>query len=260
MLAQVLRLLPIAAAAAFALPASAGEVTLSGITGVWQNAFGGGNPPPASGTVTGLGTSQVRWGDPSGQPNKSGYNFGAVAGPLIYNLPPNTPIFSLGSFEHLNFPIDSGTSITGIQLKVTANVSIDGNDQGNKNFLFDFTHNETPNGADPCANGGDNGDPPNQNGCADSVKLAYNTDSEVFVVDGEEYTLNVFGFSMNSDGTNPFTEWWTAENKQNTAYLVANITLKDQVGPPAEIPEPSTFALAGLAVFGLAAARRRKAR
>ena len=253
MLAKVLRLLPIAAAAALALPASAGEVTLSNIKGDWSNALPAANATYFNGNTA---TPQVRWGIGA---NQSGYNFSAVAGPLEYTLPPNTPTFALGTFQHLNFPIQAGSSITSVKLQVTTNVNIDGNDLGDKNFFFDFTHNETDNGADPCANGGPNGNPPNQHGCADSVKVAYNTQSDVFEVDGEEYTLNVFGFSLSPDGSNPFTEWWTAETLLNSAYLVANITLKDQVGPPSEIPEPSTFALAGLAVLGLAAARRRKA-
>lgn len=254
MLAQVLRLLPIAAAAALSLSASAGTVTLSNITGAWSDAI-----PAANASYSGSDTAnpQVRWGIGA---NQSGYNFSAVAGPLAYNLPPNTPTFALGTFQHLNFPIQAGSSITDVKLKVTTNVNIDGNDLGNKNFFFDFKHNETDNGANPCADGGANGSPPNQNGCADSVKVAYNTQSDVFMVGDDEYTLNVFGFSLNANGSNPFTEWWTAEGLLNSAFLVANITLKDQVGPPNEVPEPSTLALAGLAVLGLAAARRRKAR
>jgi hypothetical protein len=248
MIKNLARLLPIAAAAALALPALAGQVTLSNIRGTWSDAIPAANATYFNGNSA---NPQVRWG--TGGP-QSGYNFGAVAGPLVYNLPPNTPIFSLGTFEHLNFPINAGTSITSVKLKVTANVDIDGNDQGDKDFFFDFTHNETPNGANPCANPAG----PNENGCADSVKVAYNNQSDVFEIDGDEYTLNVFGFKKTVDG-NPFTEWWTAEGKKNSAFLAANITLVEDVGPPDEIPEPGTLALAGLAMMGLAAARRRKA-
>lgn len=254
MFARVLHLLPVAAAAALSLSASAGTVTLSNITGAWSDAI-----PAANAGYSGSDTAnpQVRWGIGA---NQSGYNFSAVAGPLAYNLPPNTPTFALGTFQHLNFPIQAGSSITDVKLTVTTDVKVGMAAAVSKSFVFDFKHNETDNGANPCADGGANGSNPNQNGCADSVKVAYNTQSDVFIVDGEEYTLNVFGFSLNANGTNPFTEWWTAEQLLNEAYLVANITLKDQVGPPSEVPEPSTLALAGLGVLGLAASRRRKAR
>lgn len=251
MIKNLVRLLPMAAAAAFSLPASAGLVTLSNITGEWFGA-----QPAANATYDGSDTAAptVRWGVGAQQ---SGYNFTAVTGPLEYTLPPNTPTFALGTFEHLNYPINAGTSITGVKLKVTTDVTVGASPAVSKDFFFDFVHNETPNGAVPCADGGTVPNPPNQNGCADSVKVAYNTQSDVFMVGDDEYTLNVFGFSLSANGANPFTEWWTAEGLLNEAYLVADIRLKSDV---VQIPEPSTFALAGLAMLGLVAARRRKTR
>jgi len=258
MIKNLVRLLPIAAAAVLAVPAMAGTVTLSNITGEWSDAH-----PTNLGSLVyggaGTGAPTVRWGIPSSTGgSKSGYNFTAVSGPIANMLPPSpTSNFSLGTFEHLNFPISSGTSITGIKLKITTNVQIDSVNFGAKNFFFDFDHWETPNGANPCANGQPNGSGVNKDGCADRVMVNYNTASDTFDVDGAVYTLNVFGFQ--TGGGNPFTQWWTAEGKQNTADLMANISLLKDVGPPTEqVPEPSTFALAGLAVLGLAASRRRK--
>lgn len=127
MIKKLVRLLPIAAAAVLAVPALAGTVTLSNITGTWFDA----NPSDPGGTLVygggGTGAPTVRWGTPSSTGgSKSGYNFTAVGGAIVNNLPPNTPIFSMGTFEHLNFPISSGTSITGIKLKITTDVDIDG--------------------------------------------------------------------------------------------------------------------------------------
>ena len=183
MIKNLVRLLPIAAAAAFALPASAGQVTLSAITGAWSDAV-----PAANATYAGSNTAAptVRWGIGA---NQSGYNFSAVAGPLVYTLPPYMPTFSLGTFEHLNFPIQAGSSISDVKLKVTTNVKIHGSDLGLKNFFFDFKHNETTNNANPCADGGTVPNPPNQNGCADSVKVSYDTQSDSFDIDGDLYTL-----------------------------------------------------------------------
>ena len=68
---------------------------------------------------------------------------------------------------------------------------LDNVSQGFKSFVFDFVHNETDNGANPCANGGANNAGVNINGCADSVTFLYNSLSDSFTVDGIEYTLDL---------------------------------------------------------------------
>ena len=46
------------------------------------------------------------------------------------------------------------SSITGINLTLTTDVTIDGTDEGILSFQFHFTHDETDNAASPCADGG----------------------------------------------------------------------------------------------------------
>lgn len=241
----------LAAAALFgySVAAQAVPVVISGITGTWYDANPGANITATAGQ--GTANPRVRWGGAANNIDSgSGYNFQAVASANA-NVPPSpSPNFDLGDFTHVNLPIPSGTSITSIKLDLNANINIDGNNLGNRSFQFLFTHFETPNADNPCADGNPNGTPPNQNGCADRVTVSFLNTSESFDINGDIYTINIVGFRI---GNNTFTEFWTAENALNTATLVANVTLRSAV-----IPEPGALALAGIALLGAAAARRRR--
>lgn len=233
-----------AALAGLGLSAQAATVSLSSITGTWFDAN-----PAANASYGGSNTANptVRWGTTNPQ---SGYNFNAVANASADVPPSPSSDFDLGTFTHLNNPIPAGTSITDVKLRVTANVMVDATDFGSRSFEFLFTHFETPNDADPCADGNPRVVPPNQNGCADRVTVSFLNSSESFDVNGDIYTINIVGFKI---GGNTFTEFWTAERQDNSATLVANVTLRSAV-----IPEPGALALAGIALLGAAAARRRR--
>ncbi len=241
----------IAALCLAASPADAGVVSFSSIVGAWSNA----SPSSSIDFNSGAGTSlaRVRWGGTTFA-NDSGYDFLAVPGTTSVTVPPSpSSIFDLGTFTHINNPI-SGNSIDSIRLTVNTNVAIDSVSQGNLQFVFDFFHDETPNGANPCQYGGNNNQGVNINGCADRVTTAYNTLSQTFTVGSDIYTIDVLGFKL---GNNPaVNEFFTKEDFINDATLQAQVKLRSEVN----VPEPATLGLIGLSLMlvGANGLRRRK--
>jgi hypothetical protein len=162
-------------------------------------------------------------------------------------------VFDLGTFTHRNQPIQAGTSITQATLKVFFDFMIDDDPLMtiiSRSSTFVFKHLETPNGADPCADGGDNGVGVNVNGCADNVDPVTNPAfSEAFDVGGVTYLLDVTGFDIGSS-------FWTVEGATNTATIQARFTAKENVAP---IPLPAAGWLLLSALAGAAALARRRA-
>lgn len=194
-------------------------ISINSVTGAWSNISGGQN-------VTGIGTNQINWGAASGQ--NSGYLFVGSA-PPIFSVSPNTA-FDLGQFTHFNFPIPSGSGITGARLTTTVNLSINGSAIPAMTFAYDFLHNETPNVA-PCQAG-------SVSTCDDIVQITNNQEfSSIFNVGGQDYTIKITGFDVNGS---LFDQFMTQENKTNEATLKAIVTV-----PDVAVPEPSTYLLMG---------------
>ena len=232
--------------------AQASTVELSNMVAQWYGGVPAANVSYFNNAST---TPQARWGVGAVQ---SGYDFDIAAQPIDFTVPPSpSPNMVLGTFTHLNFPISAGTSITSVNLKITTDVIVDGTNLGSRVFDYGFNHWETPNADVPCANGGANGVGVNINGCADRVIANWLPASEDFLVGTDLYTLNVKGFSLDINGTNPFTSFWTAENQSNNAYLIANVALLRDVNPA---PEPGTPLLLGAGLIALASAWRAKAK
>jgi hypothetical protein len=247
-------------AAAIASPASASivEVKFTNITGSWFNpTFTQATTPNTINNAAplGAGSATVRWGVPSGQ-GQSGYDF-VPLGDLVFQLDTATNSSGVGTiatFRHLNFPILSADgSLTGIKLNFNTDVLIDGAFVTNTNFVYAFDHFETPNAANPCADGGAQGVGVNANGCADRVLVNFAAASGAFLVGQTEYALAVRGFLVGND---PVTQFWTAERLSNEATIRGQVVTRSLAGV---IPEPATWAMM-IAGFGLvgAAARRRQ--
>jgi hypothetical protein len=251
----------IAAAVAVSLfgagSAQAASVVLSNIVSTWLNGNPAANVAYFNSAAPG-GTSTANWGTGG----TSGYDFNSVDNPgvtFVVNPPPTSPNQSLGTFTHRNQPINAGSSITDIQLRITTNIKIDGNDvnSGNPlNFLFDFDHNETPNGANPCADGGANGVGVNVNGCADNVRIFFNPQSDVFKIGDVEYTLELIGFFV---GNTQVSSFWTKESANNSADVLARVIAREDVETEVPLPAAAWLLLSGLAGLGVVGRRRSRA-
>lgn len=206
------------AGALLVLPAISCAVDITNISGIWTSTTGGQN-------VTGVGTNQINWGGSSQTTaQKSGYNF--TPSPNLFDIQPGTD-FVLGTFTHINKVIPSSRdAITQAVLSVTLSIP---NVINNLTLSYLFHHNETPNLAGHCPAG-------SVSVCDDIVTATSNpVVTKDFTLNGQLYTLTIKGFEVNGQ---TFTQFLTQENMNNTALLIADLTLVN-------VPEPATYLVLG---------------
>jgi hypothetical protein len=227
--------------------AAADVVFVVDVTGTWTATN------PGAPAVSGLNTNTISWGTSTG-PGKSSYVFEGVAPPMQgpYNL---GQTFEVGTFTHNNNPI-TGTSLLTAELTVLSDIRVeDGSGGVIANFadvtsVFDFAHLETPNGANPCANGGANGVGVNVNGCADRVTFTTNPGkTQSITINETEYVLNISSFLI---GGSPASEFWTIEAFSNSAKLQGAVVERTSV-----VPIPAAAWLFGSALIGAVGLGRR---
>lgn len=251
-----LKTLAVAATMAFGVAGLAGSATIdiSGVNGVWTGA----TPEGSRSNVTGQNTSRISWGQARGN-GQSGYGFAGSAVGLFET----GEEFQIGTFTHFNRPITTGTSITGANLGLAVSIVLGSLNQA-VTASFNFVHNETPNlGVNGvCADGGTPGAGINNNGCADRVTILDNSSSQVpFELSGFLYVLEITGFIADGQA---FSEFWTRENAENSAVLLARFRPVGQTtssggggggGTPSPVPLPGAAwlilsALAAMVMVG----------
>lgn len=226
--------------------------------------------PGTAGTT--CGPTSMRWGTSTGQ-GQSGLD--------ISNLAPagvdtNGPAVANTSVTHLNRPI-TGNSLESVTLRSTltltpfdpaatglAPVSID--------FLIRFY--ETPNGANPCADGGANGVGVNVNGCADIFVIDQSSLNFPFFYDldgagplqNQQYFISFFELTGGliplpaaacnavPGVTFPCLGFRTPEGQDTTFQFAAVITTEPVV---ILVPEPGVLASLAIGLLALAGLRRR---
>jgi hypothetical protein len=229
--------------------ASATTLNITSVTGEWTSTDPG--IPPISQPLP----NEIRWGTPASNAGQSGYRFDGVAPPTQTGIAADTA-FNLGTFTHFNNPIFS-PSLESAELEVTINFDIIdefSNVLAGQSItsVFNFAHTETTNSANPCANGEANNQGVNINGCADLVTAVTNPSSTLaFSIGNEDFVFDLLGFCTTcSDPIQAFNEFWTIEEENNVAFLVARWTSEENL-TNVPLPAAGWMLLAGLGGLGL---------
>ncbi len=245
-----------------------------------------GNTP---GGVTAVTNQSLRWGNNA----QSGIDINDGTGLVVPTPEPTTPVAGsrtatiatndvlidpthrTATVTHLNNPI-TGATLSNVDILSTLWLTpvvppSPGLPPATATFEISFA--ETPNGANPCADGdGAPFDPVNQNGCSDIFVVSSDAlNFSFFYPDPDDPLVNrqyFFSLVEETNGFNPLSDqacsavgastgclgFQTPEEATTPFHFAALITTQRVPF----IPEPGTAALVGLALVGLGASRYRK--
>lgn len=249
------KLLMASMALATAFNAQAVQITFGSFTGEWENVVAQAEPfPPVPGPAG--TTTEIFWGEGTPtQSQQSGYRFeSSMLAPIEFDpMVGMSGNFELGTFTHLNNVITgASSSLISVDLRLKTQITVGMLAPEDIEFLFSFTHEETPNSANPCAYGPAGQTGVNENGCADRVTTTTNEFTDTFMIDGVDYTIDIRGFTVGGNFVDGFL---TKEKVDNSAQIIAKITAFEDIN---EVPEPTPFAILGAGLLGLGAVRRMK--
>lgn len=168
-------------------------------------------------------------------------------------------VFNVGTLKHFNETIWAD-GLAGSTTDFAMSLDFSSLGLGEQTFNFALNIDETNNDA----SAHDDGVCPYQTepgkGCSDQITWDFDLETaNKFTYDGDEYTLELVGFSQSEmDAANLTEEFISQEGGTSEAGLWAKIVKLNTVDPGQEIPEPS--ALISIAALGgyLAKSRRKR--